>query len=106
MFNALPEGALVVAPWITFPTLLYFQRVHGLRADLTLILGTAEPRNYDHGRVNGFVPYVRQEIDRRPVALARLYPELQESFSLLPVAGLEGWYLLGESLPGSGISED
>jgi hypothetical protein len=104
VFKRLPEDALVVAPWRIFPTLLYFQQVHGQRPDLTLIISVAEPRNYDHGRVNSFVSYVEQTVNQRPVAVARAYPELQEDFDLSPVSGLQGWYLLNDSRPNAAMA--
>jgi hypothetical protein len=99
VFKQLPEDALVVVPWGAFPTLLYFQQVHGQRPDLTLIISVTESRNYAHGRVNGFVPHVEQAVMQRPVVVARAYPELQALFELSPVSGLQGWYLLNDGHP-------
>jgi hypothetical protein len=57
-FRAMPAGAAVIADWLQFAPLVYFQEVHGFRQDLTLIERATQPRNYPLGMVLDWRSYL------------------------------------------------
>jgi hypothetical protein len=93
-YDQFPEGALVAASWDKFTPLLYFQRVQGLRSDLTLIertLGT-EPlaRTYDFGTVADWRTFAADSVGLRPVFVDETDEVLAAAFILEPVP--HGWH--------------
>jgi MFS family permease len=68
-FEVMPPDALVVTEWATFTPMLYFQRVHGLRPDVTLIERAEGPRRYRWGDVDDWRQYALEAALVRPVVL-------------------------------------
>jgi len=70
-FEEFPTGSLVVASWEKFTPLYYFQQVHGLRPDLTIIERTWDPeprqRTYHFGTVPDWRELVLESAASRPV---------------------------------------
>lgn len=66
-FEALPDSALVLAPWKSLTPLLYVQRVRGEREDLLLIEVADGPRNGPEGPILDWRPTVATLADTRPV---------------------------------------
>jgi hypothetical protein len=56
-FEVLPENAVAISAWPKFAPMLYFQRVHNQRPDLTLIERKAEPRHYANGTAGTWWDY-------------------------------------------------
>jgi hypothetical protein len=89
-FETLPEDAVVAASWDKFAPLLYFQRVYGLRPDLTIVERTLEPepsaRTYAFDTVTDWHAYVAESSRARPVVI----DTADASFAVEPLA--HGWY--------------
>jgi hypothetical protein len=93
-FKRFPPEAVVVSEWSTFPALLYFQKIHHWREDLTLIEKTQDTRYYDFGVVSGYVDYVKAESAERPIVVERQDEKLADDFSFSQL--YKRWYLATE----------
>jgi len=78
-FTTLPAHAVVFARWERFTTLLYFQRVHGQRADLLLLERQEKTRRYGTLVVRGWRAFAARSMrDRTVVVDGPATPELHE----------------------------
>jgi hypothetical protein len=66
-FNLFPENAAVIAQWQQFTVLYYYQFTRGFRNDLIIIERQAATRYYPRGPVHGYVDYIHNAIEDRPV---------------------------------------
>lgn len=67
-----PPDALVVANWNIHTTLCYFQQVHGLRPDVTLVERAHQIRHYPWGMVRDWQLLAKEAASRRPVFIDAL----------------------------------
>jgi hypothetical protein len=71
-FEALPQGAVVVAAWRRFAPLTYFQRTRNLRSDLLLLQRIDSTRHYEAGAITDWREYTRSLPASTPVFVDRL----------------------------------
>lgn len=90
-FDDLPNGALAITGWKEFTVLNYFQRVHGLRADLKVIVPARTPRRYSFGEVTDYIVMLDSVICDTPVFSTKILPEMTELFHVGKAAGPHGW---------------
>lgn len=90
-FRQFPPDAVAVCDWYKFAPMVYFQRVHGLRPDVTLVEGIRQPRRYSWGMVDDAWEFARETAPRRPVFLDFLPGDAPASPGDRPPAP-PGWY--------------
>ena len=71
-FELFPDNAVVIADWVRFTALLYFQKTHNLRPDLTIIESSADPRHYQHGKIDTHLDYADSVASSRPVFIEHI----------------------------------
>jgi hypothetical protein len=81
-FEFLPSGSLAIAGRKEFPTLRYFQDVHGRRQDVRFILPARSVRRYPHGEVSDYVAFVGDAICSVPVFTLKDLPDLGDQYQL------------------------
>ena len=77
-FELFGPKALVIADWPEFAPLLYFQKIHGLRPDLTIIERAEQPRHYPSGVVADWRNALYAASATRPVFASRCDDHLAE----------------------------
>ena len=61
---------------------------------MQLILPATTPRHYGNIRVENYLELVAASMCKRPVLTNKVKPELEERYTLEPVAELADWYRL------------
>jgi hypothetical protein len=90
-FERLPTNAIVVANWNQFTPLLYFQRVHGLRQDLTIIELGKGIRYYSFGAIGGWPSQLRYAASAvKPLYVFGVHDSVDTSYLFRPIGN--GWY--------------
>ncbi len=77
-FKLFDPKALVIADWPEFPALLYFQKIHDFRQDLTLIERSEQPRHYTFGVVADWRSALYAASATRPVYASQCEDHLAE----------------------------
>ena len=91
-FALFPPRAVVLAEWVKYTPLLYFQRVHGLRPDVTLVERSELPRCYAFGTVADWRDYARRSAAQGPVLVDNAHILAPPGCGLAPAG--ERWYRL------------
>jgi hypothetical protein len=68
-FELFPENAYVCSVWPKYAALLYFQKIKGLRPDLTFVELVHLPRRYPWGTVSSFYDFAEEAVAHRPVVV-------------------------------------
>jgi hypothetical protein len=89
-FETFPEGATVFAEWSKFTPLVYFQRVHNLRPDVTVYERAYGPRQYQTGRVEDWRKFTYANAASRPVIIDLIDRAAPPAFTYNPMG--HGWY--------------
>ena len=88
--SALPAEAVAITGWRELTTLVYFQEVHGERADERFVLPARTLRYYSHGTVADYVSLVRDVICEYPVYTTKELTDLGEEYRVTDV-GADPW---------------
>lgn len=95
-FDVFPENAVVFVAWDKFTPLLYFQTVHGLRPDVTLVERTLGdepmPRTYDFGVVEDWRAYLNAVVGTRPIVVDTKPVGLSPAYTYGVIP--HGWHLV------------
>jgi hypothetical protein len=89
-FEAIPRGAVAIAPWHEFAPLYYHHRVHGERPDITLVEYKATPYMQIHGIVPEWRELLTNEISSRAVVAYGIPEGLERSYRFISIA--DEWY--------------
>jgi hypothetical protein len=84
-FDIFPRDAVVVTGFGALTALLYFQEVHNLRTDVTLIEHKWKPRHYDFGTIEGCLDYIDIAIDTRPVIIDHIDDGIKDKYEVTPI---------------------
>jgi hypothetical protein len=68
-FELFPENAYVCSVWPKHAALLYFQKIKGLRPDLTFVELVHLPRRYPWGTVSSIYDFAEEAVGHRPVVV-------------------------------------
>jgi hypothetical protein len=87
-----PRKSVVFVEWIEFTPLLYFQQVHGLRPDVTILERAYGPRQYATGLVEDWHSFTYEADGSRPVVVDVIDMTAPPGYQFEPLG--YGWYLV------------
>ena len=84
-FKQIPKNAVVICGWNKFTPLLYFQKTHNLRDDITLIERVKTTRYYEHGKVDSYLTFIDSHISLRPLIIDHVESIIQKRFNVTTI---------------------
>ncbi|MCO6437074.1 MAG: DUF2723 domain-containing protein [Phycisphaerae bacterium] len=93
-----PPDAVAVCDWYKFAPMVYFQRVHGMRPDVTLVEAIRQPRRYAWGMVDDAWTFAEESAATRPVFVDSI-PPVTTPGDAANVSAPAGWFALPMSTP-------
>lgn len=91
-FNLFPADSIVLARWSDFTVLNYYQHVNGIRPDVRIILPVRNSRQYPHGMVSDYLPFVAGAVCEQSVVTNKLTEDLNEAYRFEPLSAESNWY--------------